>query len=168
VSAEAGPEVIDGIVRTAHHEGAWGDVLPLLAVTDDHHLPRAVNLPTTADPEVLRAVVEAADAAHLWDDLLPVVVHLDDVHLAALAAMGETLPADVVQRMVLAVLPRRPMWGALATTLSRVPEAEQRALAARLVAADEADVPLVVDVLGSVPEAADLPLLAALRAHAEE
>lgn len=161
--AGLGEDVLDRVAAVAHAEGAWADVLPLLAAIDEDHLPMAVNVPTTADAEVLRAIVEAVATHDLWDDLLPIVVHLDDHRIAVLAEADDLLSAGLVVALVQAVLPRPALWGPLVRTFARVPDDHQHALARRLRDTDGVDVDSLGRLLSLVPEARGLPLLAALR-----
>ena len=91
-----------------------------------------------AGPDVIEQAVHTALAEDAWGDLRPVLLDLDDEHLAVAA-----------------------------DALRRVPDDQQHQLADHVVADPTLDVDQLLGLLDRVPSAADLPVVAALRARRE-
>lgn len=125
-----------GMVEVAVADEQVGPLLTLLTHLGPANRSRLGAMASEAGPDVIDMAVRTSLAEDAWGDLVPVLVDLEDTHLAQAAA-----------------------------ALRRVPEDQQRELAAHLAADDTVDVAVLLGLLDRVPEAADLPVVVALRAQ---
>lgn len=123
-----------GMVAAAVEQDQVGPLLTLLTHLGPANRARLAAMADHAGPDVIDLAVRTALAEDAWGDLVPVLHDLEDEHLAQAAA-----------------------------ALRRVPEDQQRELAAHLVTDETVDVAQLLDLLDRVPEAADLPVVVALR-----
>lgn len=122
------------MVLVAAQEDALAPVLGLLTHLGPDNRRRLAGLAAEAGPETVEAAIETALAQDAFAEVLPLLDELEDAQLA--------LAADA---------------------LRRVPDADQRRLAARLRADPGVDVDQLLGLLDRVPSAADLPVVSALR-----
>lgn len=126
------------MVEVAVARDEVASMLTLLAHLGPSNRTRLATLATEAGPEVVEQAIQVALAEDAWGDIVPVLVELDDEHLAVAA-----------------------------DALRRVPEGRQREIADHLLGDDSVDVDRLLGLLQRVPSAADLPVVAHLRAGRE-
>ena len=129
---------IAAMIEVAVARGEVARMLTLLTDLGPDNRARLATMAAEAGPEVIEQAVHTALAEDAWGDLLPVLVDLDDQHLAVAA-----------------------------DALRRVPDDQQREIADRVVDDPTVDVDQLLGLLDRVPSAADLPVVAHLRARRE-
>lgn len=127
-----------GMIEVAVEDDQVGPLLTLLTHLGPANRSRLAGMASEAGPDVIDLAVRTALAEDAWGDLVPVLADLEDTHLAQAAA-----------------------------ALRRVSDDQQRELAAHLHADDTVDVDVLLGLLDRVPEAADLPVVVALRDQQE-
>ena len=126
------------LIEVAVAEDQVAPMLTLLTDLGPANRARLATMAAEAGPDVIEQAVQTALAEDAWGDLVPVLLDLDDEHLAVAA-----------------------------DALRRVPDEQQHQLADHVVADPTLDVDELLGLLDRVPSAADLPVVAALRARRE-
>lgn len=127
----------DRLVAMMHVAAEDDDVAPVLALLTHlgpQNRSRLAGLAAAAGPDLVRAAVRTALAQDALGELLPLLHELDDAELA--------MAADA---------------------LRGVPDDDQRRIAVRLHEDPTVDVGALLGLLDRVPDAADLPIVVALR-----
>jgi hypothetical protein len=143
--------VLDGLVRSAHEQDVWGDVLPAVAAMSEAAREKVVNLPVLREAPVQESILRAADRHALWGIVLPMVAMMDDANREAVAGILAGMPPATLRRAADAAL-MGEQWEALLDLVRRTPLSTQEHFAT------------IVRTLGEV----DPDLLRRLARRAEE
>ena len=126
IAAEQDEAVLDRLVRFAHDEELWEDILPVIAVVSQDVQRRIVNLPILSrEPVYIECTLAATDAHDLWSITLPLVRLMEEPIKVTVAAAAARQPRAAMERAAAAAL-MGEHWDALLDVASRLP-AEKRA-----------------------------------------
>lgn len=134
--------VLETLVRAAHEQDLWVDVLPTVATLSDRSQRRVVNLAVLREHAVQESIVGDADREGLWGTLLPLVALMDCANREAVAQIVAGRERATLERATQAAL-MGERWEVLLDLVARMPAGKQGELAE------------IVDALGQVdPELA--------------
>jgi hypothetical protein len=122
--AEEPDTVLLSLMRAAHEEGLWAELLPVLHSLSPEALCEVVNLPILEEPAVLESIGDAADAHDLWAIVLPLIEMMSEGIRSAVAHSMTRHPREALARMVQAALVGEH-WEPLLDVVSRMPVAKQ-------------------------------------------
>lgn len=122
--AEEPESVLLSLMRAAHEEGLWAELLPVLHSFSPGALCEVVNLPILEEPAVLQSIGDAADARDLWAIVLPLIEMMSENIRCAVAQSMTRHPREALARMVQSALVGEH-WEPLLDVVARMPEAKQ-------------------------------------------
>jgi hypothetical protein len=130
--------VLVTLVRAAHEQGLWVDVLPAVATMSDRSRSRVVNLPVLRERAVQASIVEDVDRHALWGILLPLVELMDSANREAVAGIVAERARGTLERAAQAALTGE-RWDVLLDLVAGMPPDKQRELGEIVAALGEVD-----------------------------
>lgn len=121
----AEPEkVLLSLMRTAHEEGLWAEILPVMHSLSPQTMCEVVNLSILEEPAVLQSIGDAADAQDLWGIVLPMIEMMEESIRSAVAFSMTRHPREALARMVQSALIGEH-WEPLLDVVARMPPVKQ-------------------------------------------
>ncbi|HEU0196609.1 MAG TPA: hypothetical protein VFQ88_05245 [Nevskiaceae bacterium] len=109
------PEVLAGLVQTAHRQHLWDDVMPVVAHMSEAAQRHISTVPELCEHDIMCGILVAVDKHQLWDALLPLIDYMGSAQLKTLAWVAtDDLPVAALGR-ALTVANRGGKWDAILT-----------------------------------------------------
>jgi hypothetical protein len=148
LATEQSDAVLERIVRFAHAEDLWDEMLPVIAVLSVEVQRRFLNLPLLKEePRFIESALRATDEHDFWGIALSFVHLMDDPIRTLVAEVAASQPRAAMERAANAAL-MGEHWDALLDMAARMPAAKQRELAEIVECYGEVDPDLVLRVRG--------------------
>ena len=119
--------LLDSLTESAHAEGLWDVVLPVVPLMAPATRLGLAQLRVVNDREALWGILDSAARFDLWESLLPIVDHLPAASREMVAALAADFDTSLLARIV-DIVTLRDMWSILLPLVALNP-----ALAHRLV-----------------------------------
>lgn len=116
--------VLLALMRAAHEEGLWSELLPVMHSLSPETLCEVVNLSILEEPAVLESIGDAADAQDLWGIVLPLIEMMAENIRTAVAHSMTRHPRTALERMVQSALVGEH-WEPLLDVVARMPHGKQ-------------------------------------------
>jgi hypothetical protein len=131
--------LLDSLTETAHAEGLWDVVLPVIPFMTEASRLGLARLRIVEDRDALAAILDTAGRHDLWAALLPVVDHLPAGSRDTVASLAAGFDPAVLERIV-TVVRDHDMWTSLLPLVSLNPALQERLVppASRLGSSDRA------------------------------
>jgi len=127
MTAEQDPEVLEGLLATAHEQQLWSEVLPVVACMSPQSQRKVSELPALTDRDVMTPILETAHAQGLWHTLLPLVETMPSAQIqTAASALTEALPHDALENVLQEAADQNLWTGLLPLFDAMGPEQAQR------------------------------------------
>jgi hypothetical protein len=105
-------DLLDSLTQTAHRDGLWDVVLPVIPYMNEATRLSLARLRVVEDRDALAAILQTAGEHDLWAALLPVVEHLPAASRDMVASLAAGFDQPVLARIV-TIVGDNDMWSIL-------------------------------------------------------